>query len=177
MMKAVLLCRPVIDDVVTVLEDLNECLSGTPDASMVMRNASLKRVTKGSYKAGFAAPASLVKQVNAAPPPQRAAPSGAAAKKGRSAANVSQIILKMLQNSGLHRDHDLKKRLDVTDAAELERLAGVSSKRVQNRCLRDGRGNHVGNVHLNQQWMFDVLPPSSLAEDRARPAPQFPSKH
>ena len=158
----------------TVLEDLNECLSGTPDAAMVMRNASLKRVTKGSYKAGFAAPASLVKQVNAAPPPGRAPPPG---KKGRSAGNCSQIILKMLSDSGLHRDADLKKRLELTDAAELERLAGVSSKRVQNRCLRDPRGTHVGNVHLNQQWMFDVLPPSSLADDRTRPAPQFPSKH
>jgi hypothetical protein len=142
---------------------------------MVMRNASLKRVTKGSYKAGFAAPASLVKQVNLAPTPVR---SGSSSTKKVASMNVSQVILKLLQNSGLHRDSDLKKRLDVTDAAELERLAGVSSKRVQNRCLRDGRGTHVGNVHLNQQWMFDVLPPSSIADDRAsRPAPQFPSKH
>jgi hypothetical protein len=173
------MCRPNIDDVVTVLEDLNECLSGVADASMVMRNASLKRITKGSYKAGFAAPASLVKQVNSAPPPaKREQPSASGGKKGGREKNVSQIILKMLQNSGLHRDSDLKKRLDVTDAAELERLAGVSSKRVQNRCLRDGRDNRVGNVHLNQQWMFDVLPPSSLAEDgRSRPAPQQPSKH
>ena len=160
----------------TVLEDLNECLNGSPDASMLMRNASLKRVTKGSYKAGFAAPASLVKQVNAAPAPARSASSSS--KKRPQNANVSQIILKMLGDSGLHRDSDLRKRLDVTDAAELERLAGVSSKRVQNRCLRDGRGAHVGNVHLNSQWMFDVLPPSSLADDRApRPAPQTPSKH
>lgn len=58
-------CRPSIDDVVVVLEDLNECLNGTPDGTQLMRNASLNRITKGSYKAGFAAPASLVKQANA----------------------------------------------------------------------------------------------------------------
>jgi hypothetical protein len=165
-----------MDDVVTVLEDLNECLNGTPDGSMLMRNASLKRVTKGSYKAGFAAPASLVKQAHAAPALTRSGASNS--KKSRSSGSVAQIILKMLQQSGLNRDSDLSKRLDVTDASELERLAGVSSKRVQSRCLRDGRGTHVGNVHLNQQWMFDVLPPSSIADDRApRPAPQTPIKH
>ena len=59
-----------------VLEDLNECLNGTPDGTQLMRNASLNRVTKGSYKAGFAAPASLVKQANAAnaTPAPRAGP-------------------------------------------------------------------------------------------------------
>lgn len=169
-----MVCRPNIDDVVTVLEDLNECLNGTPDGSQLMRNASLRRVTKGSYKAGFAAPASLVKQVNAVPSVlQRPA----AARSGKSAKpdiNVSQTILSMLGKSGLHRDTDLRKRLDVTDAAELEKLAGVMGSaagggRAPERCLKDVHGKHgAASVHVNQQWMFDVLPPSSFAEGTGR---------
>jgi hypothetical protein len=153
-----------MDDVVTVLEDLNDCLNGIADASQVLRSASIKRVTKGSYKAGFMAPASLVMQVNNTPAAWKALAPSTSKKSKAQPTNVSQVILKMLQNSGLHRDSDLKKRLTVSDSAELERLAGVSSQRAQSRCLRDGRGKHVGNVHLNQKWMFDVLTPSSIAE-------------
>lgn len=58
----------------------------------------------------------------------------------------------MLSHSGLHRDADLRKRLDVTDASELEKLAGVvtarTSGRAPQRCLRDVRGQHgAANVH------------------------------
>eukprot|EP00892_Ulva_mutabilis_P008873 jgi/Ulvmu1/6358/UM029_0066.1 len=167
--------RPNIDDVVTVLEDLNECLNGTPDGSQLMRNASLRRVTKGSYKAGFAAPASLVKQVNAAPPLVQRANVTRTGKSVKTDVNVSQTILGMLSRSGLHRDTDLRKRLDVTDAAELEKLAGATGPhagggRAPERCLKDVHGKHgAASVHVNQQWMFDVLPPSSFADGTGRP--------
>lgn len=169
-------CRPNIDDVVTVLEDLNECLNGTPDGSQLMRNASLRRVTKGSYKAGFAAPASLVKQVNAAPPLAQRSTAVRPGKGAKPDINVSQTILSMLSKSGLHRDTDLRKRLDVTDAAELEKLAGVTGTaggggRAPERCLKDVHGKHgAASVHVNQQWMFDVLPPSSFADGTGRPS-------
>lgn len=166
--------RPNIDDVVTVLEDLNECLNGTPDGSQLMRNASLRRVTKGSYKAGFAAPASLVKQVSAAPPITQRPAGARSAKVSKPDLNVSQTILSMLSKSGLHRDTDLRKRLDVTDGAELEKLAGVMGPsggggRAPERCLKDVHGKHgAASVHVNQQWMFDVLPPSSFTEGSGR---------
>ena len=84
-------CRPSIDDVVVVLEDLNECLNGTPDGTQLMRNASLNRITKGSYKAGFAAPASLVKQANAAnaTAPPRAGPQQR--KRSQADGNVASV--------------------------------------------------------------------------------------
>ena len=159
-----------MDDVVAVLEDLNECMSGSADAAQVMRNASLKRVTKGSYKAGFAAPASLAKQAATAPAPVRVG--GGSAKKGaagaKADANVSQIVLQMLSASGLHRDADLKRRLDVTDPVELERLAGSTAgkKGSGSRLLRDGTRGTVGHVHQHTQWMFDVLPPNSLTNGK-----------
>lgn len=89
----------------------------------------------------------------------------------------------MLSHSGLHRDADLRKRLDVTDASELEKLAGVvtarTSGRAPQRCLRDVRGhNGAANVHGGQRWMFDVLPPSSVNGEQspgpAVPQPQAP---
>lgn len=169
-----MLRRPNIDDVVTVLEDLNECLNGTPDGSQLMRNASLRRVTKGSYKAGFAAPASLVKQVNAASPMVQRTSTTRAGKGAKPDVNVSQTILGMLSKSGLHRDTDLRKRLDVTDAGELEKLAGATGPspgggRAPERCLKDVHGKHgAASVHVNQQWMFDVLPPSSFADGTGR---------
>jgi hypothetical protein len=132
-------CRPDIDDVVTVLEDLNECLNGTPDASMLMRNASLKRVTKGSYKNGFAAPASLIKQAaasaaSAAERQGRWPQGGRGARASQPAAGTaSRIILEMIKSSGLDRDADLKKRLDVTGAQELIRIAGLAPSRVPSR--------------------------------------------
>lgn len=174
MQSEVFACRPNIDDVVTVLEDLNECLNGTPDGSQLMRNASLRRVTKGSYKAGFAAPASLVKQVSAAPPVVQKPTAVRTGKGAKPDINVSQTILSMLGKSGLHRDTDLRKRLDVTDAQELEKLAGATGHaggggRAPERCLRDVHGKHgVASVHVNQQWMFDVLPPSSFADGTGR---------
>lgn len=112
-------CRPRIDDVVVVLEDLNECLNGTPDASMIMRNASLKRVAKGGYTAGFAAPPSLVRQ-SAAAPPAVSLPHGQPAH-----GTASSILIDMIRSSGLDRDRDLRKRLDQTGAEELIRIAGL----------------------------------------------------
>jgi hypothetical protein len=84
--KRALLCRPAIDDVVVVLEDLNECLNGTPDSAQLIRNASLNRVAKGNYKAGFAPPASLVRQAHALPQRPRQHDSGS-----RSNANVAKV--------------------------------------------------------------------------------------
>ena len=86
----------------------------------------------------------------------------------------------MLKHSGLHRDADLRKRLDVTDASELEKLAGVvsarTSGRAPQRCLRDVRGqNGAANVHGGQRWMFDVLPPSSV-DGGQTPAPAMPQQ-
>lgn len=139
-----------------------------------MRNASLRRVTKGSYKAGFAAPASLVKQVNAAPSIVQRSTATRTVKGAKPDVNVSQTILSMLSKSGLHRDTDLRKRLDVTDATELEKLAGATGPpagggRAPERCLKDMHGKHgAASVHVNQQWMFDVLPPSSFADGAAR---------
>ena len=85
---------------------------------------------------------------------------------------MSHILIKLLQESGLNRDADLKKRLDVTDAAELQRLAGMTPKPV----AAADRAEGGSNMHLSQRWMFDVLPPSSLAEDAAQPAPKVPQQ-
>ena len=102
-----------------VLEDLNECLNGTPDGAMLMRNASLKRVAKGGYQAGFAAPPSLVRQSDAAAPAPVPPPGQPAT------GTASCILIEMIRKSGLDRDRDLRKRLDQTGAEELIRIAGI----------------------------------------------------
>jgi hypothetical protein len=79
---------------------------------------------------------------------------------------VLQVIMKMLTHSRLYRDSDLRKRLDVTSEAHLEVLAGLARAQPE-RLLRDVSGRHgTASVHVGQQWMFDVLPPNSIADRR-----------
>lgn len=127
-------CRPSINDIVTVLEDLNECLNGTPDSSMLMRNASLKRVAKGSYMQGFAAPPSLIKQSNTA---RTTSALPLLAKGNPESGSASRLLLEMIHSSGLIRDRDLKKRLKQTGAEDLIRIAGLQPgvKRVPKRLI------------------------------------------
>jgi hypothetical protein len=162
--------------VVTVLEDLNECLNGTPDASMLMRNAPLRRVTKGSYKNGFAAPASLIRQAAAsaverqrhtsrtgcAPRPERSARTGQPA-----AGTASRIILEMIKSSGLDRDAELKKRLDVTGAQELIRIAGMTMSRVPSRVKsRGGPPASASTGALSAEFTPQIqLVPEGLTQD------------
>jgi hypothetical protein len=117
---------------------------------MLMRNASLKRVAKGSYTQGFSAPASLIKQSNTA----RATSLAASVKDSAENGSVSRLLLEMIHNSGLNRDRDLKKRLEQTGAEELIRIAGLQqgAKRVPKRIV-DGPSARASKA---PSWTPDI---------------------
>lgn len=147
-------CRPIIDDVVVVLEDLNECLNGTPNAAQVMRNAALKRVAKGTYAAGFAVPASLARQAAGAPAP--VVPTGQPA-----IGTASSILIDMIKKCGMDRDKELRRRLDQTGAEEIIRIAGLQPGETR----ASGPRRAPARVSSNPGWTPDIqLVPKDFKE-------------
>lgn len=143
-------CRPQIRDIVTVLEDLNECLNGSPDQSSIMRNAPLKRLTKGSYLQGFAAPPSLIKQSTSAKAPAAPPPEAPAA------GSASYVLLEMIRTSGLNRDRDLQKRLEQTGAEELIRIAGLQPSKRAGEAARRAAAAPPPKAAPLPKWKPDI---------------------
>jgi hypothetical protein len=121
-----------MNDVVTVLEDLNDCLNTTVAASMPLRTAPISQLTQGTTHTGFVAPRSLFKQVNSLlQPPSTTNP---VRTRDNVLTDVSQTILTMLRHSGLHASRSLQERLQATDTAALEGLVGADKQACSCQC-------------------------------------------